>query len=170
MAHNEGKILGKDMAEFINNVAARFQSLFPHSGLFPEARTEIGAGESPDGELVQAQVLITMKREDAAKFWFPDDDMKDAMSIMKPKVLLIGDERVKDGIFVLFSKLEGQMIRMKFSTQAEANAYKEHFELGQYAVELVKMSVSEDVWFEGTFKGVKPMEVGYRSIDSRHLK
>lgn len=170
MAHNEGKILGKDMSEFVNTVAKRFQEKFPHSVLFPSAKTGVAAGESPDGEIIQAQILITMSREDAAKFWFPDDDMKDAMSIMKPKVLLIGDERVKDGIFVLLSQLESEMVRMKFSTKAEANAYKEHFELGQYTVELVKMSVSEDTWFEGTFKGISPQEVGYRKIDSRHLK
>lgn len=169
MAHNEGKVLGMDLNEFGDIIGKRFQDKFPHSGLFPSAKVTVGSGESPSGDIVQAQILITMNREDAIGFWTPNDDTKKAMEVMKPKILIIGDERIKDGLFVLFSKLEANMLCIKFSTKAEAIAYSQHFGLTHYHPVLVKIAVSQDRWFDGDFSKCDPKFMGTREIDPRAI-
>ena len=171
MSDNIGYVAGVEREKFIDFVGLKFKELFPHVGLFPNTKITIGAGESPDGEKVQAQILFTMSRKESIDYFMPDEDMKDVMEVMKPTMLVLGDERVKDGLFVLHSSVEQNMICIKFATKAEAFSYRSFFDLSQYSVVKTKMGISYHPWFTGEdMQKEAPWNVGYLDIDQRTVK
>jgi len=81
------------------------------------------------------------------------------------KLLLIGDEIVPGGLYVLYTVLESQMIRLKFATEAEALAYKNYYRLGQYEPIMLTKTFGGDEWFDGEFKD--PDNYGLRGVSMR---
>lgn len=169
MSEEKGKIAGVETSKFIDAVGRKFKEKLPHIGIFPSSNVKVAAGNSPDGKISQAQVLITMDSTEMVKYLGLCLGKDSKQSEMMPKILMIGNERIKDGLFLIHSSLEGRMIKIKFGTIPEAKSYMNHFDIKHYSIVRTKMSVSEDLWFSGDFENSYPEKVGYRDIDRRSI-
>ena len=93
----------------------------------------------------------------------------------KPKkidqMLIIGDEILPNGLWILYSVLDQKMLKLKFETEVEALAYRNHYNkkyegtdgsIPQFEPEKISKAMSVDPWWDGGFR--IPNYYGFRRV------
>jgi hypothetical protein len=140
-----------------NKIGEFFSQILPPQHELPGTRIKLHISESQAGIKWAVELDQPVKEFDLLV-------MKQGVETdnKQGKLLIIGDEFMPNGLFILYSSFEGNMIKLKFSTEEEALAYKNHFELPQYSPEKITRAIAGDMWFDGSFN--IPDYYGYRKV------
>ena len=145
------------------------KNLYPGTNITFHIRT-LGEQVPP---VVEFAVKIAQPLKEFEKLVFGKET--EIVTTKTDRVLLIGDERVPGGVYILYSALVKQMLCMKFATEVEAISYINHFgdsesfpAIMSYTPIRIKSAVAEDKWFDGV--PTRPDIVGFRAVDSKTVE
>lgn len=142
------------------NIMELVAGILPDPSGFPETKITIYVSDHKEKSIdsVKWAVELTQPLEEFASLVMKQGKVKKQK---KDMILIIGDERVPNGLYLLYSQLEARILQCKFHTKEEALMYSSVNRITHFKPFYMTKSFARYPWFDGTNR--HPDEYGYQA-------